>query len=87
MTTAAAFLALGFAAGTLFFVLLRWNTALYMRGGGLALAVAIQLGRLAAVAGLLALVALHGALPLLLTAVGLLIARPIVLRVLAGGAA
>lgn len=87
MTAAAAFLALGFAAGTLFFALLRWNAALYTRGGAPVPAVAIQLVRLAAVAGLLALVALHGALPLLLTAMGLLIARPIVLRVLAGGAA
>ena len=87
MTTEAAFLALGFAAGTLFFALLRWNAALYMRGGAPVLAVAIQLVRLSALAGVLALVALHGALPLLLTAAGLLIARPIVFRVLAGGAA
>jgi len=87
MTAAAAFVALGFAAGTLFFALLRWNASLYMRGGGLALGVAIQVVRLAAVGGLLALVALHGAVPLLLTTLGLLIARPIVLRLLAGGGA
>ena len=48
---------------------------------------ALQGVRIAAVGGLLALTALHGALPLLLTALGLLIARPVVLRCMAGGAA
>ena len=32
MLEAAIFLALGFAAGWLFFALLRWNTSLYLRG-------------------------------------------------------
>ena len=86
MTAAAGFLALGFAAGALFFALLRWNTSLYTRGDGLAFGAAVQLLRLAALAGLLALVALHGALPLLLTTSGLLIARASLLRLLAGGA-
>ena len=81
------FLAFGFTAGALFFALLRWNTWLYMRGGSLALPIALQAVRVAAVGGLLVLTALHGALPLLLTALGLLIARPVVLRCMTGGAA
>ena len=71
----------------LFFALLRWNTSLYMRGGSLAFAMALQVLAWPRSVGLLALIALHGALPLLLTALGLLIARPIVLRCVAGGAA
>jgi hypothetical protein len=84
---AALFLSLGFTAGALFFALLRWNTWLYMGGGSLAFAVALQALRVASVGGLFVLIALHGALPLLLTALGLLIARPVVLRCMTGGAA
>jgi hypothetical protein len=80
------FLALGFTAGTLFFALLRWNTSLYMQGGSVALALILQAVRIAAVGGLLMLTALHGALPLLLTALGLVVARPVVLRCMAGDA-
>ncbi len=87
MLTAAIFLSLGFTAGTLFFALLRWNTSLYLRGGTLAFAVALQGVRVASLGGLLVLTALHGALPLLLTALGLLIARPVVLRCMTCGAA
>jgi F1-F0 ATPase (N-ATPase) AtpR subunit len=82
---AAGFLAFGFTAGMVFFALLRWNTSLYTRGGSLALGIAVQLLRIAAAGGLLALVALHGPLALLLTMLGLLIARPLVVRVLAAG--
>jgi N-ATPase, AtpR subunit len=78
---------LGLTAGALFFALLRWNTSLYMWGGSVAFALAIQAARIAAVGGLFALAALHGALPLLLTALGLLIARPIVLHCMARGEA
>jgi F1F0 ATPase subunit 2 len=87
MLDTAIFLSLGLAAGALFFALLRWNTSLYLQPGSVALALAVQTIRVAAVGGLLVLTALHGALPLLMTALGLLIARPIVLRRLAGGAA
>lgn len=83
----AGFLFLGFTAGTLFFALLRWNTALYVQGGSVAFALALQAVRIAALGGLLVLTALHGAMPLLLTALGLLIARPVVLRCMTGGAA
>ena len=87
MLEAAIFLALGFAAGMVFFALLRWNTSLYLRGRSLAFAMALQGVRFSAVGGLFVLIALHGALPLLLTALGLLFARPVVQRCLMGGAA
>lgn len=83
----ALFVFLGLMAGGLFFALLRWNTSLYIRGGSLGFALAIQATRIAAVGGLFALIAVHGALPLLLTALGLLIARPIVLHCMAHGEA
>ena len=86
MLEVAIFLALGFTAGTLFFALLRWNTSLYMQGSSVALALLLQAVRIAAVGGLLMLTALHGALPLLLTALGLVVARPVVLRCMAGDA-
>jgi F1F0 ATPase subunit 2 len=81
------YLALGFAAGTLFFALLHWNTRLYMRGGSVAFAVALQGVRVVSVGGVLVLIALLGALPLLLTALGLLIARAVVLRCMNRGVA
>ncbi len=76
----ARFLAAGFVAGTLHFALLRWNTALYAGAGRVWAAAVMQLLRLSVTAGLLALVARQGALPLLLAALGLVIARPLVIR-------
>jgi hypothetical protein len=67
-------LALGIAAGLVHFRLLRWNTHLFITGGALR-AFGVQALRLAALAGVLVLVALHGALPLVLTALGVMIAR------------
>jgi hypothetical protein len=87
MLAATLFLALGFMAGALFFALLRWNVSLYMRGGSAAFALTLQVVRIAAAGGLLAVTALHGTLPLLLTALGLLIARPVVLHCMARGEA
>jgi hypothetical protein len=81
------FLSLGLAAGALFFALLRWNTSLYMHGGSVATAVCVQIVRVAAMGLLLFMTASHGALPLLSTALGLLIARPFVLRFMAREAA
>jgi hypothetical protein len=75
-----AFLLVGFAAGTLYFALLRWNTVLYAQAGRIWMAIAMHVSRLGTLAGVLTLIALHGALPLLLTVLGLLIARPLVMR-------
>lgn len=83
MMTNAAFLVIGLLAGGVFFALLRWNTALYLREGGFARAVGLQVLRLAAVAFVLTLAARHGALPLLLGAAGLLVARTLVVRLMA----
>lgn len=74
------FLAAGVLAGALHFALLRWNTTLYARAGRVAAAAALQVLRLGVLAGLLAIVARQGALPLLLAALGLLIARSLVVR-------
>ena len=42
--------------------------------------IALMVGRFALLGGLLTLASLEGALPLLMTALGLLIARPVVMR-------
>ena len=70
----AGFLALGLAAGLVHFHLLRWNTHLFITCGALR-AFGVQALRLAALAGVLVLAAWFGALPLLLTALGVMIAR------------
>ncbi len=76
----AAGLLAGLLAGAAHFVLLRWNTDLYMRPGRLGPAIALQGLRLALLAGVLVVLARLGALPLLLGALGVLGARRIVLR-------
>jgi len=80
MINDAGYLAVGLLAGTLHFGLLRWNAALYTRAGGIWMAAALQAARFGVLAGLFVIAALHGAMPLLLSALGLLIARPIVIR-------
>ena len=82
-----AWLGLGMAAAVLHFGLLRWNTALYARPGGLVSGIGLQAARMVALAGVLYAIALHGAVPLLLATLGLLLARPFVLRLGRGGAA
>ena len=79
--TLALWLFAGLAAGSAHFVLLHWNTRLYV-SGGLAEAIGVQVLRLAAIAILLGFAALHGALPLLLAALGVFIARSVMLRAL-----
>ena len=71
----AAFAAFGIATGGLHFALLRRNIVIYLRGNGIWRAVAMQAARFSAVAGLFALAAMHGAMPLLSAAIGVLIAR------------
>ncbi len=78
--TAALWTLAGLTVGGVHLVLLRWNTWLYLTGG-LMLAVGVQLFRLSGVALLLCLAAWNGALPLLLAAVGVMLARFLVLRV------
>jgi F1F0 ATPase subunit 2 len=83
MITDVAFFAVGLAAGMLHFALLRWNAVLYGRAGGIGGAVALQLLRLAVLAALLAVISMQGALPLLLAALGVLVARPVVMQLMA----
>lgn len=78
--SAALWLFAGLAGGSAHFALLRWNTSLYIRAGGVPLALGVQVLRLATVSLLLAFAAWHGALPLLLAALGIMIARPLLLR-------
>jgi len=73
-------LIVGLAAGTAHFGLLRWNTALYLTGAGLARPLGIQAVRLAATTLLLAFAASHGVLPLLTATAGVLLARLVVVR-------
>lgn len=80
MIANAGFFAIGVAAGMLHFILLRWNAALYLQASRIWGALAVQVLRLGVLAALLVMVVLHGALPLLLATLGLLIARPFVVR-------
>lgn len=76
----AGFIVLGLLAGTLHFSLLRWNTTFYARPGRVALGAALQILRLAVLTVILVLAARQGPLPLLLVALGVVIARPVVMR-------
>jgi hypothetical protein len=71
--------AVGVAAGLLHFLLLRWNARLFITEGALH-AIGVQALRLAALGSVLVLAARLGAMPLLLTALGVMIARQIILR-------
>jgi len=76
-------LLVGLLGGITHFALLRWNTRLYLGGSSVALAVGVQAVRLAAIALLLAFAAWHGAWPLLVAALGVVLARPLTVRVMA----
>jgi hypothetical protein len=86
MIADAGFVAAGALAGLLYFGLLRWNTTLYLGGERAGLGAALHIVRLGALTALLVLTATCGALPLLLTALGVLIARPLVMRWIAAAA-
>ncbi|MDR2213971.1 MAG: ATP synthase subunit I [Pseudomonadales bacterium] len=74
------FLLSGYAAGRLHFALLRRNTELYLQGGAVARAVGMQLTRLAFIALVLVVAAYFGAASLVACAVGIMLARLVVLR-------
>ena len=69
----------GIGLGILYFSAVWWNARLFALGGRAMTAVALIIGRLVFLGGLLALASLEGALPLLITALGVLIARPLIL--------
>jgi hypothetical protein len=75
--------AFGLAAGTAHFALLRWNTGLYLAGTRILRAAAVQLLRVTATAAALVFAVWHGAAALLAAAACVMLARPLVLRLLA----
>jgi len=78
---AAGWIVAGTIIGALHFLSLRWNLRMLAGGRSLMPAIAVQLGRFAAIAAVLAVVARSfGALPLLAATLGILLARTIVIR-------
>jgi F1F0 ATPase subunit 2 len=76
----AAHLIAGGAGGVLYFRGLWWNASLLSQGGRTAAAIILLVGRFALLGGMLTLASLEGALPLLVTALGVLIGRSAVMR-------
>lgn len=81
LLAAGAWLVAGAAIGTLYFLTLRWNAAMFAAGRSPVLAMAMQIARFAAIAAMLAVIAAHfGALPLLVATAGVLLARTVIVR-------
>ena len=70
----------GGGIGILYFRGLWWNASLLSQGGRTAAAIILLVGRFALLGGVLTLASLEGALPLLVTALGVLIGRSAVMR-------
>jgi len=79
----ALWLAFGLAAGTAHFALLRWNTDLYLADTHILHAGALQLLRLTTTAAALAFAVWHGMAALSATALCIMLARTVVLRLMA----
>ncbi len=78
---AGAWLGSGVLIGALYLLTLHWNVSMLVLGRAPLLATVLQLGRFALLAGVLAMIAIHfGALPLLLVAVGITVARMAAVR-------
>jgi hypothetical protein len=78
---AGAWLAVGTLVGASHFLTLQWNVGMLVAGRARLLAIAVQFGRFALVAGVLGVVVSHcGAFPLLLASTGVLTARSAILR-------
>ena len=75
-----AHLGAGIALGLLYFHGLWRNVTRLAGGGRTTTTIALMIGRFALLGGLLTLASLEGALPLLATALGVLLARPVVMR-------
>jgi F1F0 ATPase subunit 2 len=74
------YLAVGILAGVLYFKCLAWTVHLFTEGGSAAKAIFLMIGRIAVLGGVLALASWQGALPLLMMALGVFIARFVVIR-------
>jgi F1F0 ATPase subunit 2 len=77
---AAVHLAAGLVLGTGYFQTVRWTSNRLADGRGTAAAIASIIGRFVLLGGALTLISLEGAMPLLLTTLGILAARAAVLR-------
>jgi F1F0 ATPase subunit 2 len=73
-------LAAGIALGILYLGSLWWNVRRFAHGDSLFTTIALMIGRFVLLGALLALASLEGALPLLVLALGVLIARSTVMR-------
>jgi len=74
-------LATGMVIGAFHFLTLRWNVRMLAASGSLLPAIAVQLGRFAAIGIVLAVIAGYfGALPLLTATAGILVARTVITR-------
>jgi F1F0 ATPase subunit 2 len=78
--TLALYFTAGIVAGTLYFVCLWWNARLFAERCGTMLTFLLLLGRIAVLGCVLTLAARQGAMPLLLMALGVFIARFAVMR-------
>jgi F1F0 ATPase subunit 2 len=79
--SAGSWLATGMVIGAFHFLTLRWNVRMLTAGRSPLPAVAVQLGRFAALAFVLAGIARYfGALPLLADTAGVLVARTVITR-------
>jgi len=74
------YLAAGGLAGTFYFLAVWWNARLFAERGGTALTILLMLGRIVILGGVLTIAARQGAMPLLLMALGVFIARFAVMR-------
>jgi N-ATPase, AtpR subunit len=73
-------LAAGIGIGIVYLSVVWWNARLLALGGRVTTTIALMVGRFVLLSGLLALASLEGALPLLMMALGILIARFAVVR-------
>ncbi len=74
------FVALGCGLGALYFGSLRCSAEFFARPGRMGATIAIMAVRFALLGGILTLVSLAGAMPLLMTALGVLGGRALVMR-------
>jgi F1F0 ATPase subunit 2 len=81
LALAVGWVAVGTVVGTVHFLGLRWNVRMLTAGRSLLPIMAIQLGRFAAMAVVLALIThTYGGVPLLAAALGILAARTVIVR-------
>jgi F1F0 ATPase subunit 2 len=71
---------IGLVLGAAYFQTLSWNVSLFISGSRAATSLALLIGRFVLLAGVLTLVSFEGESPLLMTGLGVLLSRSIVMR-------